>query len=74
MAGPDREPDGLLPTLWRSGAVRIFPILFLYVAGETWTELYSLGRICCLDDLTRSARTMRARGAAAMASAPESVG
>lgn len=34
MAGPDREPDDLLPTLWRSGAIRIFPILFLYVAGE----------------------------------------
>ena len=40
MAGPDREADGLLPTLWRSGAIRIFPILFFYVAGElsisTW--------------------------------------
>ena len=63
MAGPDREPDGLLPTLWRSGAVRIFPILFLYVAGESCMDWYSVGRICCPDDLTRSAQLLRARDA-----------
>ena len=66
MAGPDREPDGLLPTLWRSGAIRIFPILFLYVAGEISMTEYHVGRSAVLMTSPGTPKFSSGRGAAAM--------
>ena len=53
MTGSDGSADGLYRTLWRSGAIRIFPILFLYVAGLAHqTQCNHIVFFMC-DDLTR---------------------
>ena len=66
MAGPDREPDDLLSTLWRSGAIRIFPILFLYVAGESSMSWCHLGQSAVLMTSPGMLKFFSGRGAAAM--------
>ena len=53
MAGSDGNADGLLRTLWHSGAIRIFPILFLYVAGVALQTQANHMVLFMSDDITR---------------------
>ena len=53
IAGSDGNADGLFMTLWRSGAIRIFPILFLYVAGLAHLTQADTLVVFKSDDITR---------------------
>ena len=52
MADEQMASDGLLRTLWASGAIRIFPILFLYVASKNFEPQHCHGFFSDIDELS----------------------